>query len=80
LNGKVTDPDKNNVVVKWWQFPVGSYPNKVNILSPAEMQTKITIPKDAVAGQTIHMILEATDNGIPALTSYQRVIITIRER
>ncbi len=80
LNGKVTDPDKNKVVVKWWQFTVGSYPNKVNILSPAEMQTKIMIPKDAVAGQIIHIILEATDNGIPALTSYQRVIITIRER
>jgi len=40
----------------------------------------VTIPKDAVAGQTIHMILEATDNGTPTLTSYQRVIITVRDR
>lgn len=80
LNGNILDPDKDKVSIKWWQFQVGTYPNKVNILSPTTSQTKITIPKDAVAGQTIHLILEATDNGTPALTSYQRIIITIRDR
>ena len=80
LNGNVTDPDKNNVSIKWWQFQVGTYPGKVNILTPTAQQTKITIPKDAVAGQTIHLVLEATDNGMPTLTSYQRVIITVRSR
>ena len=33
---------------------------------------------DAQAGQTIHVILEATDNGTPSLTRYQRVIVTIQ--
>jgi hypothetical protein len=80
LNSNVTDPDKNKISVKWWQFQVGTYPGKVNIVSPAAQQTKITIPTDAVAGQTIHLVLEATDNGMPALTSYQRVIITVRSR
>jgi hypothetical protein len=80
LNGNVTDPDKDKVSIKWWQFQVGTYPNKVNISNSTSLQTKVTIPKDAVAGQTIHMILEATDNGTPTLTSYQRVIITIRDR
>lgn len=78
LNGNVSDPDKNNVSVKWWQFKVGSYPGQVTIENPSSLQTKITIPKDAALGQTIHIILEATDNGKPALTRYQRVIITIR--
>jgi hypothetical protein len=30
------------------------------------------------AGNTIHLILEVTDDGIPNLTRYQRVIITVR--
>jgi len=80
LNGSVTDPDKDKVSIKWWQFRVGTYPNTVNISNSTTSQTKVTIPKDAIAGQTIHMILEATDNGIPRLTSYQRVIITVRNK
>ena len=80
LNGNVTDPDGNKVVVKWWQFYVGTYPNKVDILNANAAIAKVTIPKDAVAGQTIHIILEAADNGSPSLTSYQRIIITVRSK
>jgi hypothetical protein len=78
LNGNISDPDGNKVSIKWWQFGVGTYPNKVDILQALAAQTKVVIPKDAVAGQTIHLILEATDNGTPAITGYQRVIITVR--
>ena len=38
------------------------------------------IPKTAKGGETIHLILEATDAGTPALTRYQRVMITVREK
>lgn len=78
LNGNVLDPDGNKTSVKWWQFQVGSYPNKVIISNPASLQIKLTVPKDAIAGQTIHVILEATDNGTPSLNSYQRVVVTVR--
>lgn len=78
LNGVVTDPDGNKVAVKWWQFQVGTYPKTVNIVTPASLQTEVEIPKDAVSGQTIHIILEATDNGTPALTKYARVVVTVR--
>ncbi|HET9825917.1 MAG TPA: hypothetical protein VFP87_11315, partial [Chitinophagaceae bacterium] len=78
LNGAVSDPDGDAISVKWWQFEVGSYPGKVIISNSASMQTEVVIPKDAVAGQTIHVILEATDKGSPSLTSYQRVIVTVR--
>jgi len=33
---------------------------------------------DASAGQTIHLIFEATDNGTPPLSRYQRVIVSVR--
>ncbi len=79
LNGAVSDPDKDAVSLTWWQFQVGSYPNKVVISSPNQAQTEVLIPKDARGGQTIHLILEATDQGKPALTRYQRVLITIRD-
>lgn len=78
LNGAVTDPDGDAVSIKWWQFRVGSYPNNVEISNPASLQTQILIPKDAKGGQTIHIILEATDKGTPSFTRYQRVIITVK--
>jgi Protein of unknown function (DUF1593) len=78
LNGNVSDPDGNKVSTKWWQFMAGTYTNQVTISSPDSLRTKVTIAKVAVAGQTIHLILEATDNGSPSLTTYQRVIITVR--
>ncbi|HEV7347660.1 DUF1593 domain-containing protein [Telluribacter sp.] len=79
LNGAVLDPDGNAVSIKWWQFQVGSYPNKVVISNPTSVQTEVLIPKDALGGQTIHLILEATDDGTPSLTRYQRVIITVKK-
>jgi len=78
LEGATSDPDGNAVTVRWWQWKdVGSYPGRVTISSPTTLATSVQVPADATAGQTIHLILEATDNGTPALTHYQRVIITL---
>ena len=77
LNGNTSDPDGDKVAIQWWQFHVGTYPDTVTIANENTSQAKVLIPKDALPGQTIHVILEATDNGSPALTRYQRVIITI---
>jgi hypothetical protein len=74
------DPDGNAVIIKWWQFQAGSYPGRVVITNPGSPRTEVLIPKDAADGQTIHMILEVSDNGTPPLTRYQRVIITLRNR
>ena len=78
LTGAVTDPDGNKVSISWWQFHVGSYPGKISISNANTEQAKILIPKDAVSGQTIHVVLEATDDGSPSITRYQRVIITVK--
>lgn len=80
LNGVVSDPDGDVVSIKWWQFGVGSYPKAITIESPTSVQTQVLIPRDAAPGQTIHLILEATDNGTPAMTRYQRVIVTVRSK
>ncbi|HEY0744809.1 MAG TPA: nucleoside hydrolase-like domain-containing protein [Chryseosolibacter sp.] len=78
LNGKVTDPDNDKLSVLWWQFKTGTYPNEVTIANATSEQCRVTIPKDAKAGQTIHIILEARDDGAPTLTRYQRVVVTVR--
>jgi hypothetical protein len=36
------------------------------------------VPADAQPGQTIHVILEGSDCGAPALTRYQRVVVTVQ--
>lgn len=78
LFGKVTDPDGDKTTVKWWQFQVGTYPNQIQISRADTLHPEIEIPKDAKSGQTIHIILEATDSGSPSLTRYQRIVISIK--
>jgi hypothetical protein len=56
---------------------VGTYPGRVTIANPTALATSVQVPTDAVAGQTIQLVLEATDNGTPPLTRYQRVVVTV---
>lgn len=77
LNALVSDPDGNKVNIRWWQFNVGTYPKEVTIMNPTSLQPKIMVPTDALPGQTIHIVVEATDDGAPSMTRYQRVIILV---
>ncbi len=79
LNGLATDPDGDTVNVKWWQYDVGTYKGKVEITNANQAKAELTIPKDVVEGQTIHLIFEANDNGSPSLNRYKRMIITIKK-
>jgi hypothetical protein len=79
LAGEVSDPDHDKVTVTWWQYnDAGTYPGDVTFSNPATLTTSFRVPEDAKSGQTIHIILEATDNGTPRLTRYQRVIVTVQ--
>ena len=77
FSASVSDPDGDAVTVKWWQYAeAGSYPGKVTLSNPDTLTTTLQVPADATPGHTIHLILEATDNGTPALTRYQRIILS----
>jgi hypothetical protein len=79
LQGEVSDPDHSAVTVTWWQDnDAGTYPGDITFSAPAALTTTFRVPDDAKTGQTIHAILEATDNGTPPLTRYQRVVITVQ--
>ena len=78
LEGVTSDPDGNAVTVRWWQWQeTGTYPGTVTFSNATALATTMQVPTDAVAGQTIQLVLEATDTGTPALTRYQRVIVTV---
>jgi hypothetical protein len=78
LEGTASDPDGNAVTVKWWRWKdVDSYPGEVTMANPPSLATSLQIPADAAPGQTIQLVLEATDDGRPALTRYQRVVVSV---
>jgi hypothetical protein len=79
LSAHVTHPNGNDVVVRWWQYrEAGSYPLAVDLHPEGTGRVRFIVPEDAAPGQTLHLILEATDAGSRPLTSYARVIITVR--
>lgn len=81
LRGTATDPDAgDSVSTTWWEYKeAGTGAGAVTISDPTSLQTSVTIPDTAVPGDTYHVILEGTDTGTPALTKWQRVVITVTD-
>ena len=78
LEGTVSDPDGDAVAVRWWRWKdVDTYPGDVSLSSTTTPAIHLQIPEDATPGQTIQLVLEVTDSGTPALTRYQRVVISV---
>ena len=78
LEGEVSDPDRNSVKVIWWQdSAAGSYAGDIRFADQAALGTSFRVPDNAQPGQTIHVILEAIDNGTPPLTRYGRLIVRV---
>ncbi len=71
------DPDGNQIVFKWFVYNEPStYIGAITVEESSSSKCKILIPSDA-SGKTIHLILEITDKGIPALTVYRRIVINV---
>ncbi|HKR10170.1 MAG TPA: nucleoside hydrolase-like domain-containing protein, partial [Gemmatimonadaceae bacterium] len=78
LQGAGSDSDGNAVAVRWWRWKdVDTYPGEVSLLNPTALTTTLRVPDDAAPGQRIQLVLEATDNGTPALTRYRRVVVAV---
>jgi hypothetical protein len=78
LEGTASDSDGNAVTVRWWRWKdVDTYPGEVSLSNATALISRLHIPGDASPGQTIHLVLEATDNGTPALSRYQRVVVSV---
>ncbi len=80
LSGTATDPDGDKLNYKWWQYQeAGTYQGALELKHADRKDIGFKIPQDAKIGDTIHMILEVTDDGAPPMTRYQHVVITIGE-
>lgn len=78
LSASAIDPDKNELAYRWWNYAeVGTYKGTVTIKQENQTNALIQVPIASKKGDTIHVILEVTDKGTPALTRYQRVVITV---
>jgi hypothetical protein len=77
IDATAFDPDGDQMDLKWWYFPVGSYEGAPAVDNPETAKTTFTVPADAKSGETIHFVLQAIDHGTPALTKYLRTIITV---
>lgn len=75
-----SDPDGDQLAFHWFVYPEpGTYGRDVPIDMPTAETVRLNVPTDA-AGTTIHVVLEVTDSGEPALTRYRRAILHVQEQ
>jgi hypothetical protein len=72
-----TDPDGDRLLFHWFVYrEAGTYAGDM-LLSDATTETStLAVPANAV-GKTVHVVLEVTDGGEPALTRYRRAVIHV---
>ncbi len=78
--GESWDPDGDKLALQMISYPeVGTYKGDVQLGTVGEGLVAFTAPS-VDQPQTVHLILIGTDNGEPALTRYQRVVVEILPR
>jgi len=73
------DPDGDSLSYWWFQYPeAGSYKKEIKYGLQENLYFVHSIEAPEVSKpETAHFILKVTDKGIPALSRYKRVIVTI---
>lgn len=70
------DPDRDQLAFRWWVYREPStYCGEISLHGADRPRVNFKTPADA-AGESLHLILEVTDDGAPPLTSYRRVVLT----
>lgn len=84
LSATATDPDGNQLSYQWFYYgEVGTFTittgrtgNPLKVEEADKANAWFVVPKKERLG-TMHFIVAVTDNGKPALTRYQRVIVEV---
>ncbi|MEO3693565.1 DUF1593 domain-containing protein [Roseateles paludis] len=75
-----TDPDGDSLSFLWFVYPeAGSLKQPLNLGTENLARIRFQVP-EVSATATAHVILQVSDKGSPALTRYQRVVLTITPR
>ena len=73
-----SDPDRDRLHYRWWVYgEAGSYKRAITIKDAASPKATIQVPRDAT-GENFHVILTLTDDGTPPLTSYRRIVVSVK--
>lgn len=74
---KSIDPDGDYITFGWWQYKdAGSYSEVLEVNNSTLSKIDFIAP-EVSKPETVHLILNVKDDGVPILRSYQRLIITI---
>jgi len=81
LTAVADDPDGDDVQVRWWiHRDAGTCSADVELGPAVGAESTVRVPADARPGETIHVMVEASDPGHPAsLRAYRRVILTVAQ-
>jgi hypothetical protein len=80
LRVRTSDPDGNTVEVRWWRWDqADTYSGVVVLDRSSGLFTGLRVPADAKPGDTIQLVAEASDNGVPALTRYERAVVLVAD-
>jgi hypothetical protein len=72
------DVDGNSLSYDWRQYQeVGNFPGNLRINPSGAGTVRVVIPEDAQQDQNAHIILSITDDGVPPLTRYKRIVLRI---
>ena len=73
-----TDPDGDSLSFRWYHYPeAGSWKTPIKLEHADNLHRRGFVAPIVTRPETAHFILEVTDKGTPALTRYQRVIVTL---
>ena len=71
------DPDGDKLTFSWWVMTeAGTYEKEVVIKGADTSKAVVEVPAGA-GGKSIHVVCEVTDDGVPPVTAYRRVIMEV---
>lgn len=73
-----TDPDGDSLSYHWFQYPeAGSYTDPITLWGAENLYARGFAAPEVDRAREAHFVLRVTDKGVPALSRYRRVIVTI---